>query len=517
MMFKALTLNDRILLYLSAAGASCALYRNGTLREVHSLACDEEGWEDFNALLLKHTGRPVAIAVDTVDEVYRQDILPRARGADRREMTERRLRQLIHHSAYRAALRQKSLSDLIIPDPLQKRRQERYLMMGLTNAEIVRPWLDIMHVRGSHLAGIWLLPALAIPLARQFKLTDSRLLLVSEQTGGLRLTYLEQGELRFSRLAPVDSSQYDNPLEGYAEEIERTRQALVGQRLLARSEPLRTLLLDPLNTLAQLHALLPESAGFQCESILRSQLLDTLKLPPTLLAESSDALYLKLLPEAPQSANLMTREQHAVTHLHWLRRGFLFVTAAWTSLALIASALLWLDTWRLEQSADQAQQASMQNLAKEGQLLAAAGGKQALEQRRDAVEAWHHIARLEQDPAPLFELIQRTGKQIGNLQIRQLTWSSNAADGFAQQAQVNDTESGTIIEGEIEPFDNDFVAAHQRVQRLVDQLQAGLSDRHRIKVLRWPLDSDSGSALEGEFGHSRINARFRIQITEIQS
>ncbi len=213
----------------------------------------------------------------------------------------------------------------------------------------------------------------------------------------------------------------------------------------------------------------------------------------------------------------MTREQHAVTHLHWLRRGFLFVTAAWTSLALIASALLWLDTWRLEQSADQAQQASMQNLAKEGQLLAAAGGKQALEQRRDAVEAWHHIARLEQDPAPLFELIQRTGKQIGNLQIRQVTWSSNAADGFAQQAQVTNTESGTVIEGEIEPFDNDFVAAHQRVQRLVDHLQAGLSDRHRIKVLRWPLDSDSSSALEGEFGHSRINARFRIQITEIQS
>jgi hypothetical protein len=164
-------------------------------------------------------------------------------------------------------------------DPLQKKRQERYLMMGLTNAEIVRPWLDIMHMRGSHLVGIWLLPALTIPLARHFKLTDSRVLLVSEQTGGLRLTYLEQGELRFSRLAPVDSSQYDNPLEGYAEEIERTRQALVGQRLLARSEPLRTLLLDPLNSLAQLHALLPEAAGFQCKSILRGQLLDTLKLP----------------------------------------------------------------------------------------------------------------------------------------------------------------------------------------------------------------------------------------------
>jgi hypothetical protein len=58
-------------------------------------------------------------------------------------------------------------------------------------------------------------------------------------------------------LAPVDGSQYENPLESYAEEIERTRQALVGQRLLARTEPLRTVLLDPLNTLSELHAFLP--------------------------------------------------------------------------------------------------------------------------------------------------------------------------------------------------------------------------------------------------------------------
>ena len=158
----------------------------------------------------------------------------------------------------------------------------------------------------------------------------------------------------------------------------------------------------------------------------------------------------------------------------------------------------------------------MQNLAKEGQLLAAAGGKQALEQRRYAVEAWYRIARLEQDPAPLFETIQQTAKQVGNLQIRQMTWSGNAETGVAQPIHVEETESGALIEGEIEPFDNDFVAAHQRVQRLVDQLQTSLSERHRIKVLRWPLDSDSGSALEGEFGHSRINARFRIQITEIK-
>ncbi len=499
MILKALTLNDRILLYLSAAGASCALYRHGTLKEVHSLPSDEEGWEAFNAILLSHPDKPVAIAVDTVDEVYRQDILPRAHGADRREMTDRRLRQLIHHSAYRAALRQK-------PVPGQT-RQDRYLMMGLTNTEIVRPWLDILHVRGAHLAGIWLLPALAIPLARQFRLTHTRLLLVSEQTGGLRLTYLEDGELRFSRLAPVDGSQYENPLESYAEEIERTRQSLVGQRLLARSEPLRTLLLDPLNTLAELHAFLPESAGFLCESILRAQLLDTLQLPPTLLAESSDALYLKLLPDAPHSANLMTREQHAVTRLHWMKRGLQFVAAAWLGLAVLTSTLLLLDAWRLDRAANREHAASLDNQAREAHLLAGAGGTAALEQRMQAVQAWHSVAALENDPAALFQSVLKTARQIGNLHIQRMEWGVNAPTPAAMAAFG--------IEGEIVPFDNDFRAAHQRVQSLAGQLQATLPAGRVVTVKRWPLDTSATGDLEGEFGHSHLNARFLIEVSAL--
>ena len=510
--FNTLTLNDRILLYLSAAGASCALYRHASLNEVSSLPSDEEGWEAFNALLLKHPNKPVAIAVDTVDEIYRQDILPRAHGADRREMTDRRLRQLIHHSAYRAALRQKP-----VPGP---GRQDRYLMMGLTNTEIVRPWLDILHVRGAHLAGIWLLPALAIPLAKKFQLNENRLLLVSEQTGGLRLTYLEDGELRFSRLAPVDSSQYDNPLESYAEEIERTRQSLVGQRLLARSEPLRTLLLDPLNTLTQLHAFLPESAGFQCESILRGELLETLKLPPTLLAESSDALYLKLLPDAPRSTNLMTREQHAITRLHWMKRGLLFVAASWLGLSLMASSLLLLDAWRLERAADAAQVSSQQNRAEEAKLLISGGGSSALEKRMQVVQSWQNINAWDQDPGPLFQRILDIAKRIDNLHIQRLEW-------------ITDGTTVLQLEGEINPFDNDFSAAHRRVQSLVDQLAACLptvvdSEKQQfaslscaempknlmISVKRWPLNVSESSDLEGEFGHSQASARFLIELAE---
>jgi hypothetical protein len=490
MRFHLLGPNPRLLLYLSAAGACCALYRRGKLGEVRNLPAGEEGWDIFGGLLLDHPGLPVAIAVDTVDELYRQDLLPRALGRDRREMTERRLRQLIHHSPYRAALRQGG--------PKEKPRRDRYLMMGLSNPEIIRPWLDIAHVRGSHLAGIWLLPALTIPLARHFRLNRSRLLLVSEQTGGLRLTYLENGEPRFSRLAPVDSNQYENPIESYAEEIERTRKALVGQRLLSRAESLRTVLLDPLNTLSELHAFLPESAGFHCESILRPQLLDTLNLPPSLLAESADTLYLRLLLDAPASANLMTREQREETRIHWWSRGFRFVAGAWLSLSLLTCAILLVDSRRLDAQSEKLRDSTQAHIQRESQLLAAGGGVESIRQRLNVLDAWHAVAAGEADPIPGFKAAFDVARVLGQIQWRRLDWMAAAP------------RPNLALEGEIVPFDGHYEAAQQRVEQAREQLQIRLPGME-VQVRHWPLDTATEHGLEGEFGHSRLSARFRLE------
>lgn len=208
-------------------------------------------------------------------------------------MTERRLRQIIHHSPIGPPCARAAGGE--------DGQRDRYLMMGLTNPEIIAPWLDIMHVQGAYLAGIWLLPALSMSLARQLRLTRSRLLLVTEQTGGLRLTYLEDGELRFSRLAPVDGSQYESP--GKLRRGNRAHPPGPGGPAPAGANgaaangaagppqhPVRTPRLP---------------AGIRrlpVRSIQRGQLLDTLGLPPSLLTESADALYLSLLPGAPASA-----------------------------------------------------------------------------------------------------------------------------------------------------------------------------------------------------------------------
>ena len=489
MRYNPIGLNPRLLLYLSAAGASCALYRRGSLGEMQPLAQGEEGWETLNALLLQRPGLPVAIAVDTVDELYRQDQLPRARGADRREMTARRLRQLLHHSPYRAGLRQGPAT----PDG----RLERYLMMGLANPTILRPWLDVIHLRGAHLVGIWLLPALAMPLVKRYQLKQTRLLLVSEQTGGLRLTYLENGELRFSRLAPVDSTSFDNPLESYAAEIERTRQALVGQRLLERSELLNTVLLDPLNTLNGLHPFLPESGGFKCQSISRPQLLETLKLPPSLLAESADALYLRLLLEAPDSANLMTPAQREDTSLYWWCRGLRFVALAWMSLATLTFLVLMLDAWRLGREAEHAEARAGRLAQQEASLLAPAGGSAAVRQRLGARQAWHVVQQRDASPGPLFSTAVKAADD-SQARLLRLAWTAPPPGGAP----------GLVLEGEVAPFDGDYVQAERRIERLRSALgTAGVA----LQVRQAPLAVGAEQTLEGAFGRSPPQARFVLE------
>jgi hypothetical protein len=188
-----------------------------------------------------------------------------------------------------------------------------------------------------------------------------------------------------------------------------------------------------------------------------------------------------------------------------MKRGLLFVAAAWLSLSMLTSALLLLDAWRLDHAANKAKTARLENQAKEARLLASAGGTAALKQRMQTVQTWHSINALDQNPGPLFQSVLNVSKQVGNLHIQHMEWVT----GTTTTQRMSPT---LIIEGEILPFDNDFRAAHQRVQNLVKALQDKLPASRIITVKRWPLDVTASSALEGEFGHSHVNARFQIEV-----
>jgi hypothetical protein len=102
-------------------------------------------------------------------------------------------------------------------------------------------------------------------------------------------------------------------------------------------------------------------------------------------------------------------------------------------------------------------------------------------------------------------------RQVGNLHLHRMEW------GIGHPGTLDGTAARFSIEGEVTPFDNDFRAAHQRVQSLVKQIQNKLPATQTISVKRWPLDASTSNELKGEFGHSQVGARFLIEITGLPS
>ena len=115
---------------------------------------DEAGPAAFQNLLRSAAGVPVYLMADTVDEDYRFETLPHASGSDRREMVERKLKQLYRSTPFYGASLQEREGD--------KRRDDRYLFAALTNPEIFNPWLQILLAAKAPIAGVFPLPMVSL-------------------------------------------------------------------------------------------------------------------------------------------------------------------------------------------------------------------------------------------------------------------------------------------------------------------------------------------------------------------
>ena len=144
---------DKLLIAISAQGATAAFWRGNRIRDCFSFADDEAGRAGFRDHLESFQGVPAHIMVDAVEEDYRFETLPRAFGSDRAEMVARKLRQYYRNTPYMTAS--------LLGRDAGKRRDDRYLFSALTNPELIEEWLKAVAARGLPVAGIYLLPMLS--------------------------------------------------------------------------------------------------------------------------------------------------------------------------------------------------------------------------------------------------------------------------------------------------------------------------------------------------------------------
>ncbi len=190
---------------------------------------DEQGLDLFGAYLSSLKNEPVTLLLDLIEEEFRQVTIPLLHGADRRGIIERNFIKFFRNSSYRYAA-----SQLIVK---KKRKEERLLLTGLTNQDLLKPWLEIIDKTRTPLSGIVSLPLISEGLVSSFKAGPDCVVMVSQQVpSNLRQSVFVKGKLILSRLVPIASFYQGNYAGDLIRDIESTKRYLVSQRIVDRND-----------------------------------------------------------------------------------------------------------------------------------------------------------------------------------------------------------------------------------------------------------------------------------------
>lgn len=187
-----------------------------------------EGLQKFSLFLRREKlfqGR-IYLLVDLIDEALHNQTIPHLLFHNRRGAMNKRLERLFRHTPYRRALPQGRLTS----------GEEQVLFIGLTEPNMVQPWIKTMHEEGKKCAGLWSISLLGQDIYATVQPPADNALVVTFNTAGQRHSLFLAGKLIISRLAP--RQQVHKVADTIDAEIERTRRYLNGLRLLPREAQL---------------------------------------------------------------------------------------------------------------------------------------------------------------------------------------------------------------------------------------------------------------------------------------
>jgi hypothetical protein len=283
-------------------------------------------------------GSPQALyylLVDVVDEDFHQEMIPYVRGGDRRTLLHRKLAQ-----RYRDLSLALTLSLGFETGP---RREESILFTSFTNTQQLQPWLLALSRLEARMAGVYSPPLLAPALAKRLGFSQQRFLLVSRQQAGIRQTFVDKGQIRFSRLGQIEGDDFVLRANMLASETSRLQQYLTNMRMLSRdSGALEVIVLCPDAMLQQFQAACVNTAQLNYNLLAMSDACKKVGLksaPPDSLAETIFAHSLASFGPARQFAV----DEHRRFYNLWRARiaafaagGAIFLLCAlWTSVRLL--------------------------------------------------------------------------------------------------------------------------------------------------------------------------------------
>ena len=473
-------------------------WRPGRMHWLGEFAATEAGLAAFRTVVARHSQLPVLLVADTVDEDYRSEILPHVQGHARNELLARKLKQVFRNARFTGAWRQAREAT--------GRRDDRYLLAALTDADWLTPWISVLHRERVPLCGITPLALACQHLLARLRSQEPHTLLAYRLNNRLRLSYYHDGLLRFSRLIGSDTP---TQLPGNAaDEIAKTQLYLTGQRILPREARLHVLLLDPSGQLDSAQAQLNADPAFSTRLIDMPSLGRALRIPDDFLAATPEVAPLAAIAGEAVQLNLAPPEllQHH-TEFRW-RRGLHALAGTIALLGLGITAAYWLHAQDLNDQARQMAQ-QQQQLDARYQAIARTFPVQATtpEQLAQTVSLSRRLAGESTDVSALLGAVGQALNTAPGIALETIGWT----DGTSPPGSATITLDAVLI-----PFDGNYRAAMQRIERFMQTLQTVPSLRD-VRLRTSPVNADSSSTLTGKTltGNSATDpvARFSIELS----
>jgi hypothetical protein len=516
---------------ITSRGLSLFLWRKDTLIPAGSFAANDQGVADFARAIQPLLANLFYLVADLSEEDFRVELLAHTRGKDRQELLKRKLLQFFRGTVYRSARFQGREKG--------GRRDDKMLFSALTNPQTIHYWVDVLLARKVQIIGIISTPLLTENLTAYLGLAQiSHLLLINiEQHSGLRQSYLQQGQLKFSRL--VSLARQESLTAILLAECRHTRQYLERQKLL------------PHDQLLQVHTCLADGmaekvlGGLAPSPLLEFQFHEAGMISAELGIDPSRGerhgptlLTLQRILSSRQPDNVyapppVLRYRRFKRIDTWLRTATVLTLLIAFSLA---GGLFYSGLHKRTAAGELNRQAA--TLENRHQELVANSPESPVpaEMMRRVVDAAHSIDSQTTSPLPAMAMISRTLDNYPDLQLAEFTWqlvadisaaaeemideASPAQDNYGDSNRVSIPEilpwlvagkTGVIaqIKGAVTPSGG-YLHAQQRVTDFITRLESDHS--LRVTPTALPTETAPEAMVQTTLGDEAIEAQFSLKV-----
>jgi hypothetical protein len=495
------------LLYLTSEQLCVYHWRLGQLTAGPCFAPDQDGIDAFMDYIDAAPGGPCWLLTDLIEEDFQRVTLPHVNGKAGRQMLQRRLTQQYRETPYRHVS--------IQGRETEGRRDDIALLSGLTNPSIVQPWIAALEALKAPLAGLYTTTLMSDLLRRKLGLRQEHLLLVTQQSGGLRQSYFRDGQLKFSRLTlAIDR---DGVPVNVAAETGKTLQFLTSIHLVERGDVLHTAIVTPADQIERLARLClngPETA-YHFIPMETAAASVGLSGAPRL----ADTLLLKLLGAELPRSHYTLGQARRYYQLWWAR-----VAMYGAGAAILSCTLMWaaVSLWRAGEADSAAARMRAETARYDGQYQAVMSDMPPAVARtanmKAAVAIEHMLAEQGPVPLPMVRMLSEALEQAPLIKLNRIDWRVNlpgAAPAPAAMQGTADSGPGTPIpsqllglpsappqalhmEAEIGGPQDDYRAALEAMRQFAQRLAA--QPHMTVEIESQPLDTRPNVKLSGKAG-----------------